>query len=409
MVVFAILLKMTSHGLQGEYSLLVKTLRFAIPFTVICIGMATSVLSQSLAPSKNLVAAIDKLVAGNEVDGTQPGVAILVHKPGTLLFKQGYGLANLKDASPITTRTQFEIASCSKPFTATAVLLLHDRKKLSIDQDVRSILTELPEYSPERPILIRDLLSHTSGLPEYFDFEVVPKKGRSYLVNADYLPLFARLKSDYPQEFKPGARYSYCNSNYLLLALVVERVSGKGFGEFMKEEFFLPAGMNDTFIYSSPQAIPAVSQVGINRAIGYEWSDRKAKWNSTWGAPPDRSETGLTVGDGGIWTNMEDMLKWDIAIRGRKWLKPETWKIALAPATTRGGKPFGYGLGWQVYFEDPKQIYGFGHNGSWSGFRTNYYYDHATERTTILLSNRSDFEGDEFWEQLNNIIQRFQK
>ena len=387
-----------------------KTLRFAIPFIAFWLGgMASNGMSQSLVASKGLIAAIDQLVANSDFVDSEPGVAILVHKPGKMLFQKGYGLANLKEGAPITTRTQFEIASCSKPFTAIAVLLLHDRNKLSIDQDVRSILPELPEYSTERPILIRDLLSHTSGLPEYFDFEVVPKKGKSFLTNADYLPLFARLKSDYPQEFKAGARYRYCNSNYLLLALVVERVSGKGFSDFMKQEIFAPAGMNDTFVYSSPQAIPASSQAGINRAIGYEWSQKKAKWTVAWGTPPDRNETGLTIGDGGIWTTLEDMLKWDTAIRARKWLKHGTWKLALAPATTRGGKPLEYGLGWQVYYEDPSKINGFGHDGSWGGFRTNYYYDHATGRTTILLSNRSDFDGDEVWEELNNIIERFQK
>ena len=95
---------------------------------------------------------------------------------------------------PITTRTQFEFASCSKLFTATAVLLLNDRKMLSLEHKVRSILPELPEYRRENPILIRDLLSHTSGLPEYFDFEVVPTRNKSYVDNADYLPMFARLK-----------------------------------------------------------------------------------------------------------------------------------------------------------------------------------------------------------------------
>jgi CubicO group peptidase (beta-lactamase class C family) len=383
--------------------------RLSVPFIALFWGvMALNGMSQTPDASQGLVAAIDQLVANLDVVDSEPGVAVLVHKPGVMLFKKGYGLANLKERSPITTRTQFEIASCTKPFTATAVLLLHDRNKLSIDQDVRSILPELPEYSPKRPILIRDLLSHTSGLPEYFDFKVVPEKGKSFVTNIDYLPLYARLKSDHPQQFKAGARFRYCNSNYLLLALIVERVSGMAFGDFMKQEIFGPIGMSDTFLYSSPHVATVNAQSVINRASGYEWSKQETKWSVGYGTPPDFIETEFPVGDGGIWTNLEDFLKWDTAVRARKWLKPETWKLALTPATTRSGKPFEYGLGWEVYSEEPSKVIGFGHDGLWGGFRTNYYYDHETDSTIIFLSNRSDFDCDKVWEELSSTIKRFQ-
>ncbi len=359
-----------------------------------------------MRPSKDLVAAIDKLVVRQGGVASEPGVAILVHQPGKLLFQKGYGLANLSPSTPITNRTLFELASCSKPFTATAVLLLHDRNKLSIDQDVRVLLPELPNYRQDNPILIRDLLSHTSGLPEYFDFEDVPKRNKLYSDNADYLPMFAKLKTDYPQEFKTGTKHSYCNSNYLLLALTVERASGKRYGEFVKEEIFAPLGMTHTFFYSSPQAVPTGSQTGYNRALGYGWNKKKAKWIPTWGTAPDYDQVEFIVGDGGIWTNLEDMYKWDVAVRARKFLKPETWRLAIAPATTRQGKSFAYGLGWALYYNKPDKINGFGHTGSWAGFITSYFCSNLTGRTTVLLSNREDFDGDAFWTELDNIIER---
>ena len=363
---------------------------------------------QETRPTKELISAIDRFIKSLEVDEMEPGLAILVREPGQLEFKKAYGLANLKTGERISSRTLFELASLSKPFTATAVLMLVERNKLTLDQDVRSILPELPAYRKDRPILVRHLLSHTSGLPEYFDFEVEPTRNKSYVDNADYLPIFARLKADYPQEFKAGSTYRYCNSNYLLLALIVERVSGKAFSEFMKEEIFIPLKMNDSFIHASPNSIPANSKLGPNRAVGYEWSKKKMKWLSTWGTPNDSNEYGLIVGDGSIWSNIEDLMKWDDAVRSRKLLKPNTWKLALTPALTSKSKPLDYGLGWQLDYEDSTKINGFGHDGSWAGFHTIYYYSNVTGRTTVLLCNRSDLDVDAIWTELERIFEQHQ-
>src|SRR5579863_4399403 len=130
-----------------------------------------------------LVAKIDKLVERQGLHVDAPGVAVLIHQPGKLLFQKGYGLANLKTSKPITPQTLFELASVSKTFTSTAVLILHDRGRLSIDDDVRKHLPELPVYEKAHPIHIRDLLQHTSGLPDYMNFENVPARHKTYTVN----------------------------------------------------------------------------------------------------------------------------------------------------------------------------------------------------------------------------------
>ena len=158
--------------------------------------------------------AIDQLVEAQGIQANEPGVAVLIHQPGKLLFQKGYGLATLQPERPITPHTRFELASVTKTFTATAVLLLHDRGKLSIEDDVRKHPPELPQYEQEQTICIRDLLQHTSGLPDYLQFEDVPARDKLFWVNADYLELFAKRRKQYPLAFPTGQKYVYNNTNY---------------------------------------------------------------------------------------------------------------------------------------------------------------------------------------------------
>jgi CubicO group peptidase (beta-lactamase class C family) len=352
-----------------------------------------------------LVAAIDKVVQKNGIPGEDPGVAVLIHQPGRLLFQKGYGLANLKTKKPITPQTLFELASVSKTFTATAVLILHDRGKLSIDDDVRKHLPELPVYAKSHSIRIRDLLQHTSGLPDYMDFDDVPSRHKGYRVNEDYLGLFARDRQRSPLDFPTGQKYEYNNTNFMLLASIVERAGKRNFGRFLHEEIFVPVGMKHSFLYDRPDAAPKVSGES-NHAVGYEWQKKKKIWEANWGVPPDAHPEMLTVGDGSIWTNLEDMLKWDLALREKKLLKPATWNLALTPSKTRDGKTNGYGLGWGLYFNNPDEVYGYGHDGSWGGFLTSYYRYLAADRTTVLLSNRGNFDNDKLWSALDGLVER---
>ena len=244
----------------------------------ILLGLPEQSDAQSLRPDDSLVAAIDKLVEANGINASEPGVAVLIHQPGKLLFQKGYGMANLKAEKPITPRTMFELASVSKTFTATAVLILHDRGKLSIQDDVRSHLPELPEYEKRHPIRIRDLLQHTSGLPDYMDFENVPSRHKAFWVNDDYLDLFAKRRDQFPLVFPTGEKYVYNNTNYLLLASIIERVGKRSFGRFLRDEVFTPAGMEHSFIYEGPRAIPD-NPPGYAKAVGYTWRKKKKSGN----------------------------------------------------------------------------------------------------------------------------------
>lgn len=370
-----------------------------------CFAAALLLLDTAVA-DEQLGKAIDRLVERQGITDDGPGVAILVYQPGKINFRKGYGLADTKSKTPITPRTLFELASVTKPFTATAILMLQDRGSLTIEDDVRAYLPELPEYR-SGPIRIRQLLQHTSGLPEYFDMDGVAARHRTFWVNEDYIGEFARQRSDYPLEFAVGQQYEYCNTNYLLAGTIVARVSKKSYGTFLRNEIFLPCGMKHSFVYESPTSAPMPPPAGYNRAVGYERGKHNS-WKAAWGAPPARNEDSLTVGDGGIWTNLEDMAAWDAALRTGRLLLPATNARSHQRSRTADGKQNDYGLGWELYFDGGKLI-GYGHNGSWGGFRTSYYRYLTADRSTVILSNRGDFDADDFWYPLNDLIEEHLK
>jgi CubicO group peptidase (beta-lactamase class C family) len=341
-----------------------------------------------------LKAAVAKLVQDTGIRSSEPGIAVLAVTPGRVLLMEGYGLANIASKEVITPCTRFDLASVSKTFTSTAVLILQERGLLSIDDDVRKYLPELPQY-PNGPLRVRDLLHHISGLTDYLELDSIPKSNRLYWVNTDYLAALAKAKLDFPI----GQKYEYNNTNYMLLALVLERVAKKPFGEVLRDEIFLPAGMKNTFVYSSPASIPENAAPPCNNAVGYE--NEKKRWVARWGFPPGhRQEEHLEVGDGAIWSNLEDMASWDTALRSNKLLTPATMKLAL----TGSRRNDGYGLGLQLYRDGKGPIYGFGHDGYWRGFNTMYYTYLTANNTVVLLSNRGNLDLDEFWEKLVGLI-----
>lgn len=346
-------------------------------------------------------AAIDSLVKKHGFKADGPGVAILIVEPGKPAFMKGYGLARLRDKTPITPRTLFELASVSKTFTATAVLMLQERGKLAVDDDVRKYVPELPNYGPSRPIRISDLLHHTSGLPDYLSFDEVPSRHRDFWVNEDYASEFARQRQEHPLDFPTGQKYDYNNTNYMLLGLIVARVSKKSYGAFLHDEIFAPAGMKSSFVYENRQA--ATKERSLLCAIGYE--KHKKQWQETWGVPPYRLEEHLEVGDGAVWSNLEDMRQWDAALREHKLITADSLQAALQPSKTKDGETNSYGWGWEVYRDDSGGMNGFGHEGSWGGFRTSYYQYVAADRTTVILSNRGNFDPDGFWYELNDAVE----
>jgi CubicO group peptidase (beta-lactamase class C family) len=364
-------------------------------FAAICILLPQLARAQrDPAGNQALKAAVAKLVRDTGIKSSEPGIAVLAVKPGRVLVMEGYGLADITSKETVTACTRFELASVSKSITATAVLMLQERGLLAIADDVRKYVPELPQY-PNGPLRIRDLLHHISGLTDYLALESIPKGNKSYWVNTDYLAALGKAPLDFPI----GQKYEYNNTNYMLLGLIIARVAKKPFGEVLRDEIFLPAGMKNTFVYSGPASIPANVAPPCNNAVGYEKDN--GRWVASWGFPPGfRQPEHLEVGDGGIWSNLEDMAKWDTALRTNKLLKPATMKLAL----TGSRKNKGYGLGWHLY-HDEGELYGFGHDGYWEGFNTMYYNYLTSDHSVVLLSNRGkDIDLDDFWEKLSGLI-----
>jgi CubicO group peptidase (beta-lactamase class C family) len=206
-------------------------------------------------------------------------------------------------------------------------------------------------------------------------------------------------------DFPIGQKYEYNNTNYMLMALVIERVANKPFGVVMRDEIFAPAGMKNTFVHSGPGSIPKDNVPPCNNAIGYEKND--GSWVATWGLPPAFKEADhLEVGGRGDLEQSGGHGQLDTALRTNKLLKPATMKLAL----TGSKKNKGYGLGWQLYREDDGSLYGYGHDGYWEGFNTMYYNYLTDKHTIVLLSNRGhEIDLDKFWDKLSGLIDKHAK
>jgi len=312
---------------------------------------------------------VDAMMAGYAGDG--PGAALLVVRDGEPVLRKGYGLADLEARAPVAPDTRFRLASVSKQFTAAAVLLLVQDGALSLDDPVRKWLPSLPPATDG--ITLHHLLTHTSGLIDYED--VMPETIAGQLADADVLRLLEGQDRLY---FAPGGDYRYSNSAYVLLGLVVARASGRDFPAFLRERIFLPLGMDGAVAF-----VDGVSTVA-NRAYGYSLVD--GRWRRT-----DQSPTSATLGDGGIYASIDDLAKWDAALRDGRLLSDASRELAFAAHTaTDEADVDGYGYGWRLHATDDGPL--LWHSGETIGFRNVILRWPGAGLTVVLLSNRNDPE-----------------
>jgi len=316
-----------------------------------------------------------------------PGAALLVIQGGTLILAKGYGLADLEKKIPCTTDTNFRLASLTKQFTAMAVLILAEQAELSLEDRLPKFFPEFPDYS--KAINIRHLLTHTSGLPDYEDH--IPQGTTIPLSDRDVLFILQlQKKTDFP----PGSQFHYSNSAYALLALLVESVSGKTFSAFVKERIFDPLGMTNTVAY-----VAGLSSVP-NRAYGY--AHGKSGWELS-----DQSVTGAVLGDGGIYSSVADLFKWDQAL----YTEAPVSRMMIAEAFTAHSsqsdfKGSGYGYGWYVgRFRDTQHIW---HYGSTCGFSTKINRFPERKLSMVVLTNRRNAEISPIMEKLIDLFGEFE-
>lgn len=331
---------------------------------------------------------IDALVEKIGVRADTPGIAVLVTDAHGVRLKKAYGMANLSTHDPITASTTFELASVSKQIAGAAVLLLVQRGKVGIGDDIRKHLPEVPEYDAEHPITLDHLSRHTSGLPDYLSWEG-PESSKGYLTNADILAEFAKRKDSSPLVSKPGAKYEYSNSGYMLMGCLVEKLSGKSFGAFLAKEFFEPLGMKTAWVHESP-AVPSAAT-----AVGY--TKEEGAWKPTWAAPTkEKHEKLFATGDGSVWASLDDMAAWDHGLRAGTPVKTETLMGALAPGKTNSGERVAYAMGWNVEYGDHDAVASFYHSGKWGGFENFITHDVGRGLTVVVLCNRAEFDAGEF-------------
>ena len=308
--------------------------------------------------------AIDKLM--ERYDGAVPGASVLVVRDGTAVVRRGYGLADVENARAAAPETNYRLASITKQFTAAAILLLAEDGQLHLDDPVRRWLPSLPAATDA--ITLRHLLTHTSGL---FDYEDLMADAATVQVrDVDVLRL---LETSHQTYFVPGSRYRYSNSGYALLALIVERASGRGFQAYLRENIFLPLGMRDSLAHV--QEGPPIA----NRAFGY--SDIQGAWTRT-----DQSTTSAVLGDGGIYSSIDDLAKWDAALSDSRLLGDASRRLMFAAVTPTDDPEVAYGFGWRITGDTVW------HSGETIGFRNAIVRWPQRRLTVVVLTNRNDPE-----------------
>jgi CubicO group peptidase (beta-lactamase class C family) len=311
--------------------------------------------------------AIDKLIHSEMEKQHIPGVALLVARSGKTVRAQGYGLSNVELQVPVKPETVFQSGSMGKQFTATAVMMLVEEGKVRLDDPIKRDLKESPDTWNQ--VTVRELLSHTAGFTDYptnFDF-------RKDYTESELLKIVGGI----PLAYEPGTNWSYSNLGYLTLGVLIHRVTGKFYGDFLQERIFQPLGMTTTRIISEADIIP-------NRAAGYQLVKGELK-NQDWVSP-----TLNTTADGALYFSILDLAKWDAALYTESLVKRSSLDEMWTVARLKNGQPNSgqYGFGWFVENINGKRVVR--HEGEWQGF-TCFITRHIDDQTTVvLLTNLAD-------------------
>lgn len=340
--------------------------RFFGLFLLLLFGCAKS------DPEADRARAIDRLMSAYQ--GNVPGASVLVIRNGDTVFRHSYGMADLEHHVAATPATNYRLASVTKQFTAAAILILAQEKRLSLDDRLGKWLPSLPAATA--PITLRQVLTHTSGIIDYE--EVMAAETSRQLHDSDVLHLLEAQNRTY---FEPGSQYRYSDSGYSLLSLVVARASALGFASFLRTRIFLPLGMTNTVAYEEGVSTVANRAYGYSQAAAREGASPGSSWTRT-----DQSLTSAVLGDGGIYSSIDDLAKWDGALYGTGPLSADYPRIAFAPAAQTDDPNVAYGLGWRITGESVW------HSGETLGFRNVIVRFPKRRFTVIILTNRNDPE-----------------
>jgi len=309
---------------------------------------------------------IDEIFAGYN-NPALPGAAVMVIKDGKINIQKGYGLANVESDIPINASTNFRLASITKQFTAMSILLLIEKGEINFNTTLKEIFPDFPVFGSI--INIKHLLQHTSGLIDYED--LIHDSVTIQLKDKDVLDLIMLTDSTY---FEPGSKHKYSNSGYALLALTVEKFSGKPFRDFLYDNIFKPLEMENTIAFENN-----INEVS-NRAYGYTITENGVDLT-------DQSITSAVLGDGGIYSSLNDLYLWDQSLYTETLIDKKYLQESWISGISSEGAEFPYGYGWHLekrYNSDV--VY---HTGSTRGFRNIIYRIPEKNFTIVILTNRN--------------------
>jgi D-alanyl-D-alanine carboxypeptidase len=338
--------------------------------TALLLAFAVLSAAPSVAPAldAHTRARVDALVQSTMAHQHLPGLSLAIARGGTRIYERGYGYRDLARRIPADVGTVYNIASCTKQFTASAIMLLQQEGKLKLDDRLSRYL---PEFRYGRGITLRELLTHTSGLPDYADLNDLPHRATARQ--------FVDLVRDAPLDFPPGTQFEYSNTNFVILGMIVEQVSGMSYSNFLSRRIFGPLGMNAT----TTRVVPESQSDG---AIGYTYDGKVV--------PAPQTPDDLGYGDGTVNTSVDDLVTWDAALDGGDVVSAASWRAMTSlPLHSDYGPRGGYGFGL-----DLSTLYG--HREVWhEGFNIGFASVNATfpddKLEIVALSN-----GDPFYEDI---------
>jgi CubicO group peptidase (beta-lactamase class C family) len=325
---------------------------------IFAVGLLWGISADAQTKGSKIDALMRSLAERGQFNGS-----ILVAEKGQLIYEGGFGKADIKGNVVFTPNTPVYLASLTKEFTAMAIMMLAEQHQLSYSDPLSKYFPEFPSYAAK--VTIRNLLNHTSGIPDYGDLGLE----RPGLTNKDVLSALIQQQS---LRFSPAEKFEYSNSNYILLALIVEKVSGQPYRLFLKNHIFAPLGMKDTFVYDQPR--PEFAR----RARGYNRFGDDSDYNL------------LSYGEGGIYSTVVDLFKWDQALYTEKLVKRSTLDEAFTRGKLNDGSLTSYGFGWAIGEYNGETTYS--HAGRYGGFNT-YIKRFPKERTTIIFLTNHDFKN----------------
>lgn len=319
--------------------------------------------------------AIDRYVNAEITRQQLPGLALGIFRNGQAVLAKGYGLANVELNVPMSADSVLQSGSVGKSFTATAVMMLVEQGKIGLDDSIRQYFPEAP--ASWAPITVAHLLSHTSGLSAY-DTPALQKPGGPLDIRRDFTEAqLAKAIAKLPLDFKAGQNWAYENTNFVLLGILIQRVSGIPYGEFLQQRIFTPLGMRSTRVISDLAIVP-------NRASGYERVDGELR-NQEWVSP-----TFNATADGTLYFSVRDLERWDRALYDETLLTQASLQRMWTPYPYAGKqRAQGYGFGWEIRTVNGHPV--IEHGGSWQGF-TSSISRYLNDRLTVVVLTNLDAE-----------------